>query len=110
MEKPPQNHSARMEVALVEAARFLGGQPFVPSSPAAQFPYRLIFTECRTGVHSPCPPGGIVRTYPFPLAAILTLAIAFPSHAAEKPRPAKAKKLWTNDDMDQLRARGLIYT
>src|ERR1700716_2653434 len=56
MEKPPQNHSARMEVALVEAARFLGGQPFVPSSPAAQFPYRLIFTECRTGVHSGCPP------------------------------------------------------
>ena len=54
-----------------------------------------------------------MRTYPFPLAAILTLAIAFPSHAAEKPRPtqaSQAKKVWTNDDMDQLRARGLIST
>ena len=54
-----------------------------------------------------------MRTYPFPLAAILTLAIAFPSHAAEEPRPAQAaktKKVWTNDDMDQLRARGLIST
>jgi len=54
-----------------------------------------------------------MRTYPFPLAAILTLAFAFPSHAAEKPSPAQAaktKKVWTNDDMDQLRARGLIST
>src|SRR6267378_117435 len=103
-----------MEVALVEAARFLGGQPFVPSRLAAQFPHRLISTERRTGVHSSCPrPGGIMRTYSFPLAVILTLAIAFPSHAAEKPRPAQAaktKKVWTNDDMDQLRARGLIST
>src|ERR1700704_6069317 len=102
-----------MEVPLVEAARFLGGQPFAPSRPAARFPRPLIFTECPTGVHSPCPPGGIMRTYPFPLAAILTLAIAFPSHAAQKPSPAqvaKTKKVWTNDDMDQLRARGVIYT
>jgi hypothetical protein len=54
-----------------------------------------------------------MRTYPFPLAAIVALAIAFPSHAAEKPRPKQdnqAKKVWTNDDMDQLRSQGLIST
>jgi hypothetical protein len=54
-----------------------------------------------------------MRTYPFALAAVLALAIAFPSRAAEKPRPAQAnqaKRVWTNDDMDQLRARGLITT
>jgi hypothetical protein len=54
-----------------------------------------------------------MRIYAFPLAAVLALAIAFPSHAAEKPRPAQGnqnqpKKVWTNDDMDQLRPRGLI--
>jgi hypothetical protein len=54
-----------------------------------------------------------MRNYLFPLAAVLALAIAFPSRAAEKPRPAQGnqnqpKKVWTNDDMDQLRARGLI--
>ena len=54
-----------------------------------------------------------MRTYPFALAAVLALAIAFPSRAAEKTRPAQGKqnqtkKVWTNDDMDQLRARGLI--
>lgn len=54
-----------------------------------------------------------MRTYYFPLAAVLALAIAIPSRAAEKPRPAQGnqnqpKKVWTNDDMDQLRARGLI--
>jgi hypothetical protein len=54
-----------------------------------------------------------MRTYPFPLAAILVLAISFPSLAAEKPQPAQGtqnqpKKVWTNEDMDQLRARGLI--
>jgi hypothetical protein len=54
-----------------------------------------------------------MRTYPFAFAAVLVLAIAFPSRAAEKPRPAQGnqsqtKKVWTNDDMDQLRARGLI--
>jgi hypothetical protein len=54
-----------------------------------------------------------MRIYLFPLAAVFALAIAFPSRAAEKPRPAQgnqnqAKKVWTNDDMDQLRARGLI--
>ena len=54
-----------------------------------------------------------MRKYLFPLAAVLALAIAFPSRAAEKPRPAQGnqnqpKKVWTNEDMDQLRARGLI--
>jgi hypothetical protein len=48
-----------------------------------------------------------------PLAAILVLAFSIPSHAAEKPRPAQgtptqAKKIWTNEDLDQLRSRGLI--
>jgi hypothetical protein len=54
-----------------------------------------------------------MRIHFFPLAVILALAIAFPSRAAEKPRPAqsgKTEKVWTNDDMDQLRARGLIST
>jgi len=54
-----------------------------------------------------------MRTYLFPLAAVFALAIASPSRAAEKLRPAQGnqnqpKKVWTNDDMDQLRARGLI--
>jgi hypothetical protein len=58
-----------------------------------------------------------VRNYPVPLAAVLVLAVACASQAAEKPRPAQApqnhpqnpaKKVWTNDDMDQLRERGLI--
>jgi hypothetical protein len=54
-----------------------------------------------------------MRIYPFPLAAVLALAMAFPSLAAEKPRTAQGnqnqpKKVWSNDDMDQLRARGLI--
>ena len=54
-----------------------------------------------------------MRTYFFPLAAVLAIAIAIPSRAAEKPRPAQGnrnqpQKVWTNDDMDQLRARGLI--
>ena len=54
-----------------------------------------------------------MRIYLFPLAAVLALAIAFPSRAAEKPRPAQGnqnqpKKIWTNDDMDQLRTLGLI--
>jgi hypothetical protein len=54
-----------------------------------------------------------MRTYPFALAAFLAFAIVSPSHAAEKPRPAQGnqnqpKKIWTNDDMDQLSSRGLI--
>ena len=54
-----------------------------------------------------------MRIYPFPLATILALAIAFPSRAAEKPRPAQAnqnQKVWTNDDMDRLHTQGLITT
>ena len=54
-----------------------------------------------------------MRNYHFPLAAVLALLIACSSQAAEKPRPAQGnqnqpKKVWTNDDMDQLRSRGLI--
>ena len=54
-----------------------------------------------------------MRTFHFSLATALALAIAIPSLAAEKPRPAQSnrnqpKKVWTNEDMDQLRARGLI--
>jgi hypothetical protein len=54
-----------------------------------------------------------MRNYSFPLAAALALLIACSSQAAEKPRPAQGnqnqpKKVWTDDDMDQLRARGLI--
>jgi hypothetical protein len=53
----------------------------------------------------------------FPLGALFALAIALitalPSVAANKPHPAQAnsslsKKVWTNDDMDQLHWRGLI--
>jgi hypothetical protein len=55
----------------------------------------------------------MMRTYHFSLATVLALAIAIPSLAAEKPRPARVnpnqpKKVWTNEDMPQLRARGLI--
>ncbi len=54
-----------------------------------------------------------MRAYPFPLVAVLAVAFALPSFAAEKPNPAQGnqnqpKKVWTNDDMDQLRAQGLI--
>jgi hypothetical protein len=54
-----------------------------------------------------------MRTYHLPLMVIFALANVFPTRAAEKPSPAQAaktKKVWTNDDMDQLRARGLITT
>lgn len=54
-----------------------------------------------------------MRNYSFPFAAALALLFACSSQAAEKPRPAQGdqkqpKKVWTNDDMNQLRARGLI--
>jgi hypothetical protein len=54
-----------------------------------------------------------MRNHHFPLAAALALLLACSSQAAEKPRPAQGnqnqpKKVWTNDDMDQLRSRGLI--
>jgi hypothetical protein len=54
-----------------------------------------------------------MRHYTFPLAAALALLVACSTQAAEKPRPAQGnqnqpKKVWTNDDLDQLRTRGLI--
>jgi len=54
-----------------------------------------------------------MRNNSFPLAAVLILLVAGATQAAEKPRPVQSnsnhpKKVWTNDDMDQLRARGLI--
>ena len=52
-----------------------------------------------------------MRAYPFLLAATLALLIAFPARAAEKPRAAQAnqtRRVWTNEDLDLLRARGLI--
>jgi len=54
-----------------------------------------------------------MRNCTFPLAAALALLLACSTQAAEKPRPAQGnqnqpRKVWTNDDMDQLRSRGLI--
>ncbi len=54
-----------------------------------------------------------MRAYAIPSAVAFVLAFAISSGAAEKPRPAQSnqsqpKKVWTNEDMDQLRARGLI--
>ncbi len=54
-----------------------------------------------------------MRTYWIPTAVVLALAFSFSSQAAEKPRPAQekqnqSKKVWTNEDMDQLRSQGLI--
>lgn len=54
-----------------------------------------------------------MRNYSFPLAAALAMLVAFSTQAAEKPRPAQGnqnqpKKVWTNEDLDQLRSRGLI--
>jgi len=54
-----------------------------------------------------------MRKYPLALAAILTMTVASMSHAGEKPPARQAtsdqtKKVWTNEDLDQLRARGLI--
>jgi hypothetical protein len=66
------------------------------------------------GVDFDCPrQGGLMRTYRIPLAVAFALAFAFTSCAAEKPRPAQGnqnqpKKIWTDDDLDQLRSRGLI--
>jgi hypothetical protein len=54
-----------------------------------------------------------MRTYSFPLAVAFVLAFTFSSHAADKPRPTQGnqnqpKKVCTDDDLDQLRSRGLI--
>ena len=54
-----------------------------------------------------------MRCYFPPLAVTFALLIACSSQAAEKPRSAQSnqnqpKKIWTNDDMEELSARGLI--
>ena len=54
-----------------------------------------------------------MRTYSIPTAVVLALAFSYSSQAADKPGPAQekqnqSKKIWTNEDMDQLRSRGLI--
>jgi hypothetical protein len=52
-----------------------------------------------------------MRGFPFLAASVLVLAAALPLGAQQTPRPAQtdqARKIWTNDDMDDLRARGLI--
>ena len=54
-----------------------------------------------------------MRNLYFGLVAALIFAMAGASPAAKRPRPAQTntqqpKKVWTNDDMDQLRARALI--
>ena len=54
-----------------------------------------------------------MRNHSLALSVALVLALAGASRAAEKPRPAQAtqknpKKVWTNEDLEQLRARGLI--
>jgi hypothetical protein len=57
-----------------------------------------------------------MRTFYVSLVAVSALVIALPSLAAEKPRTAQtspstqSKKVWTNEDMDELRVRGLITT
>jgi len=54
-----------------------------------------------------------MRTYAVPLAVVFVSAFALTSLAAEKPRRApdnqnQPKKVWTNEDLDQLHLRGLI--
>jgi len=54
-----------------------------------------------------------MQNYTFRLAAVLVLLLASSSYAANKPQApqsnqTKPKKVWTNADMDDLRARGLI--
>ena len=54
-----------------------------------------------------------MRTYAFPLATVLALGIACSSFAAQRRGSTQGsrnqpKKIWTNDDIDQLRARSPI--
>jgi hypothetical protein len=54
-----------------------------------------------------------MRNLYFGFVAVLIFVTAGASPAAKKPRPAQTstqqpKKVWTNDDMGQLRTRGLI--
>lgn len=52
-----------------------------------------------------------MRLWYFPLAVALALAVACSSQAAKKPRPkqviqTQSKKVWTNDEIRQVRDRG----
>ena len=53
-----------------------------------------------------------MRYLSFPLSAFLSVCVlAAPSRAANKPRgeaPDKPKTVWTNDEIEKLRLRGLI--
>lgn len=52
-----------------------------------------------------------MRFFPFLAGFVLIFAAGLPSRAQQPPRPAQAdqsRKIWTDDDMDALRARGLI--
>ncbi len=58
-----------------------------------------------------------MRRHPFPLAAALVLTASLTAQAAERPQPKPAdrnaiasstRKVWTNDDMPELRARASI--
>jgi hypothetical protein len=60
-----------------------------------------------------------MRFHSLALSAVLILAMAGASHAAKKPHPSvkprpaqveqnQPKKVWTNDDLAELRAHGLI--
>lgn len=56
-----------------------------------------------------------MRLLYLPLAAAVVLAMAGTSQAAKKPRPKQAiqtqsKRVWTNEELDQLRVRGAIST
>jgi len=57
-----------------------------------------------------------MRSFHLSLVAVVIFAFAFPSLAADNPRTtqtnqaARTKKVWTNEDMGELRTRGLITT
>src|SRR5229473_7548756 len=106
----------------VFGGRFCRGRPFFGRAAVCSIQYQAESppdsamgspgNPIRCILNCPCR-GGTMRCYFSPLAVTLALLIACSSQAAEKPRPAPSnqnqpKKVWTNDDMDQLRARGLI--
>lgn len=54
-----------------------------------------------------------MKKFFFPIAAVFAIFVAGSSQAAGKPHPATADqtqpaKVWTNEDLDQLRSRGLL--
>lgn len=56
-----------------------------------------------------------MRLWYFPLAITLALAVACSSQAAKKPRPKQViqtqpKKVWTNDEIRQVRDRNVVST